>query len=856
MNPEYEQMGLFYLGKLKQPEVRTGRPLLLPSADLRTHALCVGMTGSGKTGLCIDLLEEAAIDGIPALVVDPKGDITNLCLQFPHMSPEEFSPWIDQYSGEGGSAAPEERARQLADQWREGLAAFDQTPERIRHLRERSDITLYTPGSTAGEPVSILQLMAPPAMDLLSDRELVTTQALNLAESLLTLVGIATGESPTRESTFLSNLILDGWNKGKSIQLGELITSIQTPPFQTIGVMDIEAFFPEKERQNLALKLNNLLASPTFGSWLSGAPLNIDQLLYSETGRPRVAILSIAHLSESERQFFVSALLNQLIFWMRQQKGSQSLRALFYMDEIYGYFPPVAVPPTKKPLMTLLKQARAYGLGLVLATQNPVDIDYKGLSNMGIWLVGRLQTENDRNRLLDGLQIMGNEGGHAFSRQKMADLIGGLGKREFLLSSIYEEESCVFESRWALSYLKGPLTREEIRLIREKGYSDPHGHYPQTVSAGMEGRVAASPAGSQWSQQEEYGERTQSPFTTSNFDPDQNRGHEPVSRVDDTVLQQDRQFSSGSDPVAKHNSRPEIVLPALPAGISSVYRPAEDGQTHYEAKLGAVVEVLFVDQQGRETHQQKVVVTPLTNTALGADWEAGRELSLKPEELQVKPSIPLPYGVIPAAAREKSAYTQWKKDLQDWVYRTDRLVRYENPYFKMQSFEGESERDFRIRMEGEARERREAEWEKLRQTYQRKISQLEEKVHRAEQAVEREKVQAADAKRQATLSFGATLLDAVLGRGRSLRTTVSKGMTASKSASRASRAQSDVGRAQETVELAGGQLEDLRSEMEEALLNLKQEYQQRVQAVEPVEIKPLKKNINVRFFGIIWGPEE
>ncbi|MCA9086899.1 MAG: ATP-binding protein, partial [Planctomycetaceae bacterium] len=209
------------------------------------------------------------------------------------------------------------------------------------------------------------------------------------------------------------------------------------PPFDRIGVIGLENFYPQADRFQLAMLLNNLLASPGFSSWMEGESLDIQKMLYSPDGKPRFTILSIAHLSEAERMFFVTIFLNEVVSWMRAQSGTSSLRAILYMDEVFGYFPPTANPPSKTPMLTLLKQARAFGLGVVLATQNPVDLDYKGLSNAGTWFIGRLQTERDKARVLDGLEGASAAAGHAFDRRQMEVILSGLGSRVFLLNNVH-----------------------------------------------------------------------------------------------------------------------------------------------------------------------------------------------------------------------------------------------------------------------------------------------------------------------------------------------------------------------------------------------------------------------------------
>ncbi len=456
---DFEKLGVFYLGRdPKTPD----NLLLYDSKDLVTHAVCVGMTGSGKTGLCLSLLEEAAIDGIPALMIDPKGDLGNLLLQFPNLSAEEFAPWVNADEAKQQGVSLDDYAQQQADLWKNGLAKWGQTGDRIKKLLSTVDLAIYTPGSSAGLPLSIVRSFEPPDTD---DREAIRDRVTTTATALLGLLGIDADPVKSREHILLSQILSRAWADGRSLDLAGIIHDIQQPGFQKIGVMDLEGFYPAKERFELATALNNLLASPGFESWMEGDPLDIQSLLYTAQGKPRMSVISIAHLSDSERMFFVSLLLNEFLAWTRKQTGTTSLRAILYMDEIYGYFPPIANPPSKKPLLTLLKQARAYGVGVVLATQNPVDLDYKGLGNTGTWFIGRLQTDRDKSRLLDGLESASAEGGKGFNRAAMDQRLSSLGKRVFLMNNVHDNAPVVFESRWALSYLRGPLTRAQIQTL-------------------------------------------------------------------------------------------------------------------------------------------------------------------------------------------------------------------------------------------------------------------------------------------------------------------------------------------------------------------------------------------------------
>ena len=464
-----EGLGTFYLGRTYDlaSKKQLDQPVLYDAKDLVTHAVCVGMTGSGKTGLCIGLLEEAALDGIPALVIDPKGDLANLLLTFPELKPENFAPWVNPDDAARKGVSAEDFAAQQAQLWRGGLEKWGQTGERIQRLRDSAEFTVYTPGSNAGVPVSVLKSFDPPQGSASDDPELFRDRVQATATSLLGLLGIDADPVQSREHVLLSNLLTVAWQKAQSLDLAALIQQIQSPPFERVGALELEAFYPSKERFKLAMQLNNLLASPGFSAWLEGVPVDIASFLHTPQGKPRVAIFSIAHLSDPERMFFVALLLNQTVAWMRQQPGTTSLRALLYMDEIFGYFPPVANPPSKKPLLTLLKQARAYGLGVVLATQNPVDLDYKGLSNTGTWLIGRLQTERDKERVLEGLEGAAATAGGKFDRAHMGEVLAGLGNRVFLMHNVHDDAPVTIETRWTMSYLRGPLTREQIKKLMD-----------------------------------------------------------------------------------------------------------------------------------------------------------------------------------------------------------------------------------------------------------------------------------------------------------------------------------------------------------------------------------------------------
>ncbi len=458
---DYEKLGVFYLGRRTDNQ----QTLLYDSKDLVTHAVCVGMTGSGKTGLCIGLLEEAAIDGIPALVIDPKGDLANLLLTFPDLRPGDFEPWVNADEARNKGVSVPEFAAQQAELWSKGLANWDQDGARIARLKAAADFAVYTPGSDAGIPLSVMSSFDVPPPAVLEDREAMRDHVAATVASILGLAGIDGDPVQSREHILLSAILSHAWTNGQSLRLADLIALVQAPPMTKVGVLDLDTFYPAKDRFGLAMALNNMLASPGFAAWMTGERMDIDRLLYRGDGKPRISILSISHLSDAERMFFVTLLLNQTLAWMRKQQGTTSLRAILYMDEIFGYFPPVANPPSKKPLLTMLKQGRAFGLGCVLATQNPVDLDYKGLANTGTWFIGRLQTERDKARVLEGLEGATATTGGKFDKAAMERTLAGLGNRVFLMNNVHDDQPVLFETRWCMSYLRGPLSRAQIRQL-------------------------------------------------------------------------------------------------------------------------------------------------------------------------------------------------------------------------------------------------------------------------------------------------------------------------------------------------------------------------------------------------------
>jgi hypothetical protein len=795
---DYEKLGKFFLGRPYDLSTKESadEPLLYDSKDLTTHAVCVGMTGSGKTGLCVGLLEEAAIDGIPSIVIDPKGDLANLLLTFPDLAPSDFAPWINEDDARKKGVSPAEYAAQQSELWRKGLASWGQDGARIQRLHDAAEFAVYTPGSSAGIPISILDSFAAPPPAVRDDAELLGDRISTTVTSLLGFIGIKGDAVQSREHILLATILGHLWHEGRDLDLPSLIQAVQSPPVAKVGVIELDAFYPAKDRFELAMAINNLLAAPGFAAWLQGEPLDIQNMLYTAAGKPRVAIFSISHLDDSERMFFVSLLLNQMLGWTRSQPGTNSLRALLYMDEIFGYMPPVAEPPSKKPLLTMLKQARAHGVGVVLATQNPVDLDYKGLSNTGTWFIGRLQTERDKMRVLDGLEgAAAGEG--RFDRGEMEETLAGLGKRKFLLNNVHEDGPVVFETRWVMSYLRGPMTRDQIRKLMA-------GRKPE----------AAPPAPA----------ATASPAPTA-------------------------APAAAAAPTRKASPRP-----VLPPSVPQYFVPARDlpvgAAVEYVPQLLAAGVVHFVDRKHDiDTSEQVSVLAPLADGVVPVDWERVESCPVEIGRLETEPSPAASFAALPGPASQSKSYTAWKKDFDEWLYRGRKLELYESPAFGRVSEPGESERDFRVRLQLLTREQRDEKLDEMREKYQVKVERLEERLRKAEQKREKEAQQAKQIKLDTALRIGSSILSAVLGRG-----SRSSAGTAMRSATRSWRDSQDVARAQEDIEEIRRDIADLEAEAERELEELKEQLDPLNEELAKTEIRPRRTDIEIRLLGLAWVP--
>jgi hypothetical protein len=663
----------FYLGReydLAQKAVLPDRYVMYDARDLTTHGVIVGMTGSGKTGLAINVLEEAAIDGYPCVMIDPKGDLTNLLLQFPDLDPAKIEPWLNPEEARARGLTPRRHAEETAARWRKGLEETSQTPERIARLRAAADWRVYTPGSEAGLPLSLLSTFAAPKGSM--PREALTHKIDATTTALLGLSGIDADPVQSREHILVAQLLLAAWGKGRDLDLPGLILQIQNPPLRTVGAYNLETFFPARDRIKFAGALNNVLAAPGFSTWMAGEPLDLASMLY-RAGKPQQLVFYIAHLDDRQRMFFTTLLLEEVLGWVRRQPGTSSLRAVLYFDEVFGYLPPYpANPPSKGPLLTLLKQARAFGLGILLATQNPVDLDYKALSNAGTWFVGKLQTERDKLRLLDGLESVAAEQGTLTDRSYLETVISSLGNRVFLMHDVHRPKPLLFQSRWALSLLRGPMTREEVGRLMEP--------YKRPATTG----VMAIPLCTHC--HAELGPEVTDTCPAC--------GKRPWANAQ--IRRQEQAFREGLRVAVAETPGTSQMPPVLPPEVNQFYlapRGEPRGALEYQPRVLAAAEVAFVvdRRKGVEHVQTFRLLAPPPEAGHPIDWDGA---TTAPEQLAPGPSPGARWAGVPAALDTGRKLKALEKAFADYLYGSRKLQLFENRTLGLVSTPGETRAAF------------------------------------------------------------------------------------------------------------------------------------------------------------------
>jgi len=828
--------GNFYLGRIfnrKQRET-TPQPLLYDPDDLTTHAVVVGMTGSGKTGLCIDLLEEAALNGIPSLMIDPKGDITNTLLHFPDLLPADFQPWINPDEARRDGKSIEQAAEETAALWRSGLREWDIGPERLQALQNAAHFAVYTPGSDSGIPVNILASLKAPNIPWESNRELLREKISGTVTALLGLVGVNDIDPvQSREHILLANIFENAWSRGRDLDLGELILQTQTPPFEKLGVFDVNMFFPEKDRFELAMLLNNILAAPAFQAWIQGPPLSIPELLFGPDGRPRHSVFYIAHLADAERMFFVTLLYSAIESWMRSQSGTPSLRAIIYFDEIFGYLPPIGKPPSKQPMLRMLKQARAFGVGQLLVTQNPVDLDYKAISNAGTWLIGKLQTEQDKERLLDGLQ--GAMSG-SLDRRQYDRLISGLDKRVFLLHNVHEREPVLFKTRWAMNYLTGPLTRAQIPALN-------------ILAAGDETAT------------ERPTTRVQGAFLTG--EPERRvTGHAPPAAG----------YTPGRaepqpEPEALLNHLGSTTRPAVPARVEEYFLPNNltltqafkaAGQTLpgdaqnlgllYRPVLVAQAIISYLNRKYKLDHEQHLTAVVQDPDRRGrVRWENYRDNPIESQGLDTDPDPRARFSPLEAPFLDTRTISAMKKDFLDWAYHESEVTVMANEVLKIYAGPDVTPGEFRKQCSEEARKKRDAEIRKVAASYGRKLDTIENRIEREQRELEEDRDDLSQRKMEEWGTHAENVLSIFGGRRKRLSTSLSKRRMTQK-------ARADVNESLDAIKDYEEDLAEMEAELAEELKEINDRWGEIASEISEIPAKPYKKDVLIDLFGVAWFP--
>ena len=828
----------FYLGRVLDPSTEkvTDQDFMYDPDDLTTHAIITGMTGSGKTGLGVGMLEEAALQNIPAFILDPKGDLTNLLLHFPELLGEDFTPWVDPQTAQQKNITIEELGAETAETWKKGLAGWGLGKEQIEALRDSADFTIYTPGSNAGIPINVISSFEAPNLDWENNAEVLRERIASTVTALLGLVGMHDIDPlRSREHILLSNLLENAWREDRSLTMLDLITQIQEPPFDRLGAFPLDTFFPDKDRMELAFLINNFLASPSFQSWGEGQPLDFRDFIRTADGRPKHSVFYIAHLNEDERMFFVTLFFAALESWMRTQRGTGHLRAMVYFDEVMGYLPPVSNPPSRTLILRMLKQARAYGVGLVLATQNPVDVDYKALSNAGTWLIGRLQTERDIDRLMDGLRAAGS----TLSPAEIRNEISGLPKRCFFIHNVHGGKPTIFNTRWVMNYLAGPMTRTQIPALNKLvGVENNHKKKQTEIPP--------------------HSNQEETPMPVSSTAPTQ---------VGIPVVEESRKQSSppySSQPLGRS---PE-TKPVIPSNLHEVYLPVIDtpydamnkvelqlanGVTqkdviHYIPQFFMQYSITFTSRTYNIYHtiKKSYLVDEVPHSAF-IDWERFECQQIDPMRASMPERGPVTYGELPDRMLPDGSLSSFKSSMIDWLYRNASVPVKVNAELKVYGAPDESEADFFARCREVAKEEMEAEADKLRAKHDKATATLMDKIERAEHDVDEQRIEVQQRQMETLGSAGELALSLISKRRRSVSRTLSK--------TRLSRqAKEDLKQEELELRQLEQQLEKAEEQFKQQLDDLEEKWTKIAHEMQEEPIQPYKKDVINEVFGVAWMP--
>ncbi|MCB9450330.1 MAG: DUF87 domain-containing protein [Anaerolineaceae bacterium] len=860
--PFIEAPTTFYLGRRYEPSSHrlADDVVYYDARDLTTHAIVVGMTGSGKTGLCITLLEEAILDNIPAIIVDPKGDITNLLLTFPDMRPEDFQPWVNIDDARRAGLDVPSYAADVAQRWRDGLTSWGIVPDRLRWLQQIARYSIYTPGSDAGLPVSILASLRAPREGWAGNEEANREKINGIVTALLALIGLSVEPVKDKEHVLISNIFEYAWMRGQDLTLEDVIIQVQRPPFEKLGVFPVDDYMSEKDRRKLAMDLNNIIAAPSFQSWIQGESLDIQNLLYMPNGQARVSIFYIAHLSEPERQFMITLLLENMLGWMRGLSGTTSLRSLLYIDEMFGYFPPYPKnPPTKEPILRLLKQARAFGLGMILATQNPGDLDYKGLSNAGTWFIGRLQSENDRVKVMSGLESLATADS-SLDLKDVGRLIADVEPRVFLMNNVHDTGGPVMvHTRWAMSYLRGPLTRQQVQMLmagqRQQLLTKLQAAPQRPPGAGGFAPPPTLPEIGGFSAQAAAVPPPTLPGDTAGFSTQPTT---PVSQVTGSTQRNAPPGFTATQPPLPSSVAQYFMSPGLSAqqaisawGQQMSYAVTNVGGTAlaYRPMLLSQAAVRYQDRKAN-VYTARIFayqIPDLERTGL-IHWEQYAANPLEVRALTSEPSGGAIFGDLTSGFTDSKRLTALKGELTDMLYNTGHLIIPFNPTLKLYGNPDASESEFMAQAQQLAREGRDAELDKVAADYEKLMDKLEDQLKRKERELRGEKKELADRKREELFTKGEAVLSLLKG-----RTTYTLSRT-SRTARMRRQTKEDLLESEEVISDLENEIAQLEQRFESEIQGVNDKWAKAAAEVQEYRITAYKKDIQVELFGIGWIP--
>ena len=813
-----------FLGKLYNTKNQlTDEKMFYNPSDLNTHCVITGMTGSGKTGLGILMLEEIALKKIPAIIIDPKGDLTNLLLHFPDMTGKDIAPWLDQEAPVRAGKELYEYANEKATEWKEGQANWGYGPEDINALSE-VDYTLFTPGSSIGNPVNIMASFSAPESSVIYNDEAIREEISTAVTALLGLLGYNNIDPlKSKEHILLSNIIESYWTLGKDVTLVDLINAVNDPPFDTLGALSIDKIYPPKERFSLALQINNFLASPTFKAWNEGPGLDIGSLIKNKDDKPRFNIFYLQHLSDQEKMFFVTMLYSQIEAWMRNQTGTGNLRLAVYFDEIAGYVPPTANPSSKPVIMRMMKQARAFGVGLILATQNPVDIDYKGLSNAGTWFVGRLQTEQDKNRLLDGLTTTDGN----INRSDADKLISDLKKRAFLYMNVHENGLKVLSTRWTLNYLAGPLTKNLIPKLYNEGLCIPY------------------------TEEDAKAAKLHAAYKNRETDDDSNLNllSEDIDEINASLKE-----NENMEEELKEGQRPNIAATIneyfMPAGKRPAECDSDGAQVTYIPVWIAQAEIRAEKDKYnfslRTVKAAEIEDDDLRGTSVRWDEYMCDPFDLK--EMMGRPEFSDAYFQTPPAWMQDAKLARtYETDFVNYLYRDASIMVWGNEKLGVFADEDDTEDEFLEKCREKIEALSSAEIEKVKKTHEAQLDKLEAKLKKLNVSLEEKQNQVKQRGVQTAAAAGELILSLFQKRKKS----VSSSLTKVSQTSNAKKAQEKV---ELDIEAVTEQIQSAIDDYEGKLEEIEKKWDEILDLNKQVKISVAKKDIYVDAFGICWTP--